>query len=867
MQVNITDTKVKLRWREKYLTDGSNERALAHPRGAYRGFWAAARIVPDTWMRLLIDPAATSVDLDQFAIYGDRAEGFSVSIREDADVEFDCAAMFPAGGIDETWYVYIIADYNPNVATTAHYCVEKVDPLDPASGPLYYPNAVVLATVTVLAGSVDFTGATFVVATRTVPQPTPRRLIGDFVEGDEPWGHLSGIDRWRIPTVDEKEALDAAPTAATGANPVVTVADVAPTTEKIVSQPERQNVVGAGLTYIDLDTTKAYYVGDGIAGTAAYYFDLMTVGTPFPLVGITQRRVSIGVVQKVIGGVPSTLVPGVDADAEGFWPPAVGPGNVLRLNLIYEDGTAATLGGGASTDVWYGVKTMLHDLEDAPAYPMAQGSRRRYGHADDSLVRQYTTPPAITPDNLLATVGDAIRLLQEQGRGPAYPNMSDEAVAAKAAWDSLNPDTYSFSDANITVVAATSISKKMVFCKLLGESRIVTTYTNAGAPSLQVVDLSDMSVADLPVPSATPGFFAGMQITAICSDGPYVYVRMYKSAGNEHYITAFDVFTGAVRPGWPGDGILFGTGTADCPMWTNPPYGIVLPMRTGSGWADDLIVASATTLAANRSWADMTAPGGDGIAIIDKATGAVLSNGSGDEVPTLGAPVYPMGTLASDGTNVYFTYRLGTSIEGGIGQCQIANAALSTTPGWAPQISYALEALPTDWANRGLVYDGRWVWMINGSLGNAGANARVVGCNPMMLDGGGVAMPLDFIGDNDLTSNWWTIGPPAFDGKYIYFGIYGPDGIDSSKSLDHIVRVEPGRMRFLHNTAHTHRITDLITAIWSVRDAIEDPNVNPTIPWGPIAFDGQDLFFFQEDDNAEPWSDKMQRLRLIKFLH
>ncbi|MDD3135498.1 MAG: hypothetical protein PHF64_03275, partial [Methanoregula sp.] len=132
---NINESKIKLAWREKYITDGANERGLASPRGAYRGYWLSPRLVPDTFLRLIIDPFAPphAVDKDQFAIYADRVNGFSVSIRETTDVEFNCVDLFPVVAATEDWYAYIEADYTPNATTTANYRVEKTDPHNIAS--------------------------------------------------------------------------------------------------------------------------------------------------------------------------------------------------------------------------------------------------------------------------------------------------------------------------------------------------------------------------------------------------------------------------------------------------------------------------------------------------------------------------------------------------------------------------------------------------------------------------------------------------------------------------------------------------------------------------------------------------------------
>ena len=45
---SISNTKVKLRYRETYVTEGANEKSLAMPRGIYRGFIPRKSATADT---------------------------------------------------------------------------------------------------------------------------------------------------------------------------------------------------------------------------------------------------------------------------------------------------------------------------------------------------------------------------------------------------------------------------------------------------------------------------------------------------------------------------------------------------------------------------------------------------------------------------------------------------------------------------------------------------------------------------------------------------------------------------------------------------------------------------------------------------
>ncbi len=46
-----------------------------------------------------------------------------------------------------------------------------------------------------------------VMAPRSVPKPTANKLRASFGAGDDYYGLVDGIERWSIPTVDEKEAM------------------------------------------------------------------------------------------------------------------------------------------------------------------------------------------------------------------------------------------------------------------------------------------------------------------------------------------------------------------------------------------------------------------------------------------------------------------------------------------------------------------------------------------------------------------------------------------------------------------------------------------------------------------------------------
>jgi hypothetical protein len=300
--VAIAEAKIKLAFREKYLTDGVNERELSVPRGAYRGYRLAPRLSPDTWLRLLIDPDGTGRDTDQFAIYGHRddgtgLEGFSVSIREVTDVEFDCADLFPVVGATEDWYVYIEAAYSPNTTTTANYRVAKTDPR------IANPDAVILGILPMTLGdlAIDFDplvdGALVppagIYAQRTMPVPTARQTYGDFAAGDELWGLIDGVMRWAVGTGLTGLAL---------AEPTMVAVVLAP---------------GA----VKFQLTGRFYVGNGATTTGGKHFRLFDGSTSLntPVRALTDNGLIAANYTLLLSDGITTLTPSVHADAEGFY--------------------------------------------------------------------------------------------------------------------------------------------------------------------------------------------------------------------------------------------------------------------------------------------------------------------------------------------------------------------------------------------------------------------------------------------------------------------------------------------------------------------------------------------------------------------
>ncbi len=359
---NINESKIKLAWREKYITDGANERGLASPRGAYRGYWLSPRLVPDTFLRLIIDPFAPphAVDKDQFAIYADRVNGFSVSIRETTDVEFNCVDLFPVVAATEDWYAYIEADYTPNATTTANYRVEKTDPHNIAS-PNYDPNAVILGVIPMTLGDlvIDFVvmpPPVGMYARRCIPSPTARQAVADYVDGDEPWGLFDGLSKWCLGTGDEARAF---------------------------AEPSLDAYPLVAATKFQLSGT--YYIGkENAIDVAGQYFRLMHSGSRTPAQGTGRGVVGWSDIVYATDGI-TPLNPFIDADAEGFYTDP-------WLSLVFTDCAPDVSFTGTLRVLGFKKKTLL-TLENEPASAFPIGDSPIWGHASTTVAKSQAGAP------------------------------------------------------------------------------------------------------------------------------------------------------------------------------------------------------------------------------------------------------------------------------------------------------------------------------------------------------------------------------------------------------------------------------------------------------------------------------------------
>jgi len=380
--VAISESKIKLAWRETYLTTGENERTLALPRGVYRGYRLAPRSSADTWLRLLVDPAAAGAETDQFAIYAHRddstgTDGFCVSVREPTTVEFNCADMFPVVAATESWYVYLEATYATDATSTANYRVAKENPLLVASSN-YNPDAVVFGVVPMTLGdtTIDFDEIadgtilppTGIYAVRTMPIPAARATAAEVVAGDEMWGFFDAISRWNVGVGS---------------------------TGRPWAEPTIVSVALAAATKFKLPGT--YYVGRGAADTAGIFFRPLYLGYMSGSARYVDLKGSDG---GIIAALPTllrsdgvtVLTPSTDADAAGFYTDPY-----VQLDFTDTSATSVTLTIGVRAFQ----KKTLATLASAPASAFPDG----VVHVDPHAARIMARTKAGSPTSLsLGTV-------------------------------------------------------------------------------------------------------------------------------------------------------------------------------------------------------------------------------------------------------------------------------------------------------------------------------------------------------------------------------------------------------------------------------------------------------------------------------
>lgn len=882
----IADASLKLRWREPYVTEGVDTAMLAHPNGCYRGFWIEETGPVSTSFMLKVDSTfgtVAGVSVDSFAMFNDETAGFALAVRESASITISLAAVlaWPLAAAHDFW-IWIDVNYAPNVATTAHYRVE--DGLDPR---IANPTAVVLGVLHVNMGAATIVlhgggaNATVSYTNRTIPQATARETRANFVAGDRTVGLMTGEDRYVLPTPDEKEALDAAATAATAANPYVTEAD---STDKIWAEPQVVTVVIPPATaFVDLDlaTYGEFYVGLGPANTAQQYFDIRQQDS-----GEAACRYPDGQVSSIwdvcqFGGAVS-IVPAADADANGFY-----SGAGVR---IYFSSTLSAV-APVNVDIWYGRKQTLPTLTQTPSLALARVASPRRDHA--SQVREeiglLQTPPGC-PLSTESYVQDELELDRIKLRGSHSAQLSETDLARKLFYPNK---TFAqvYGDASeetlALVVGAPNVWPRCMcygfndYGPILaegldgGERFLLWTVQEGGYQQIARDIISDNErlsgaiayidpIADLNV-SAIPNkpAMSAWRISALASDGRYIYIRLLdntSAAAYRHVLMCYDILNRTSR-------------------WV-PIYQVVAS-STASTYSDNwvngqhLCIVDSTHFAINRQWEDLVALGpalNFGIEIRVCATGALIAGnntgfGSSLEAGWSMADAFCAGPICSDGTNAYFVVRSSdggyANCSYGVGQCKISDPQDFQVGADNPDMDLsAWNPTATSDNPRSLVYDGHMLWL----------------STKFALT---VLPPLPVVGDEDWLvfqngADFRFIGDVAFDGKHIWVGVadFAAGWSQTAGGLYHIVRLNPACIEGMITGAHL--LCELSTYMdknfmWSLEPIHETPidwtNVVNGRPFGNMVYDGDTLWWTKSFFQGAGSTARVQTLQRLPNVH
>ena len=845
---DVDQASVKMKWREPYVTSGVNAKDTAMALGCYRGFWIEETAVPSQSIRLRTysaDGTGSGVVPDSFAVVRNTLDGYALAVREDSDVTISLAAMlvWPLAAQTDVW-ISISITYTENATTVARYNVSDTDPT------IADPYCTVIGMIRIDAGAntIDFgTNATAFYTDRTEPSPTARETIGDYVSGDTLFGSMSGTDRWKLPTVDQKKAMDAA-NSPSATNPFATEDD---TNRRYFAEPTIVNVTfGAASLYYELDsaTYGSFYIGDGATGTAKEYFDIRLADSHEALQRINVAGSQEGSGDHVyIASIRNTsnavLNPAVDADSEGFYSSNVR----VYLNIVYN--SSAT----TSMDIKYGRKRAYSDLDQAPAKALGNLMVDRYDHADNVLA-PFERGVGWLPKGNGTTVSDWFGNLKRKGRGHHSPRYDEESIASRIY-------NRAYSEAQVYNVATqstlTAVTWPRCFAYGIDEETddryILMSISTGGREQIQRSTIhpdgyfSGVAYID-PITTIHAAYggsvssIADWRIVSIASDGYYFYLRAIAQTTGGTTVNVLDCWqVGGVSParrsGWG-------------PVHIGEPATALTTSHTDSDYnAIHVIVANDNYVAVNEYWKDIKDGGSvsRGVALYSKSVGTLASTGYGNATSHSQVAAQIAGPMVSDGSNIYFTVisdgsdALRNRI--GVGQCTISNpqnVQSGATFREADTNSFLVAGAAKN-PTRSLVYDGANVWL----------HSRFFWGGMPVDPAASVINPASLWITFDMTQAY-EFGPSVFDGKYLWFCLADVDGSLLCSDYYHLVRYNPASNKVsydLFGDSTVGTISDVIgnKNRWVLQQLHDGGfiNLSPNtlIPFGNIIYDGDTVYW------------------------
>ena len=851
----VSDTKVKLRYRERYITEGSNEKSLALARGCYRGFMPRKSALANKSIWLDIDPKGLTLDEDSFAIYAERSsvtgDGWALSVRETTAVELDLTGV---AGIDVnpagfSWlYVYILADYTVGSVTNVTYSVSTVNPM------AANPDAIVIGRVPIdplVNFIVDFditNAATYatVVAPRKYPSPTSVEDDLSLVAGDDRWGYFDSVSKWRTPTGDQKWAMTMA-NVPSAVNPFATEND---TTNMVLPEPWREDIsVDPTLVAQKITLSGWWFVGKGASGVEiAKYF---RIGNHWSSTKLEWESAQFeddggGIRIRDIWDTAGAFIlnPGADADGEGFY-----NNPTVRVDVF------TTQTNAQDFSVYGSRKSTLESLDQAP---IRAPSKMVPPHAIDVGVQNQTSPPLWVPTSQAVddeqNLQDVVTQHHQRLRGTNPEDMTDEELSS-LLYTTAKCDAHPFSSKNQHYIEDAGFNPYLIH-KVLpwrrnGVLSLVMILRDTSGPT---ITLDMIGVYNPDTKALTTYDYASLYFPAPTGVWEYDDIAV---DDDSIYVRATD--TVAYNTGAGSRVVKVTDGTAADPSWdvAGDSSKAIGPSANpdNSLKTNRVIVADDTHIAVNVSGTALfgAAPATVVVVVLSKSNGAITGGGSGDStvigtsyhIPT--DPTYVWGPMVSDGTNIYFStyddHLASPAMEASkIYQCKISAPSTSTVAGWGS--IYALGGRA-----KSLIYDGYYIWgMSQGDLGSLlGADGEI----SVTMQSPNVVAPM--VAKLFDASGYYVtshIGGACFDGKNIWTLIYDSDA-GSNSYAGFITKIGPqGVDSYWPNPmAVSQDLADIVRDRFNggTRALAANPLVNI---FADPAFDGEDIWYAPEQNNA-----------------
>jgi hypothetical protein len=194
-ELTIPEANIKTRWEEPYVSSAINRIMSAMPRGVYWGFEVTQKATPGSGIRINI-----LTGRDSFLLHQDIAGGHKTSVRYAADFEVDFTFT-----VSTDYFVWVDVTYTVSSSTVGSIFVGEAADLAAA------PNAVSIgrfnsSDATITNGEIWSSSSSTTAPASPSDFLTPRPDDSE----DNPYGFINENEYGRLPTQDQKDAMDGA---------------------------------------------------------------------------------------------------------------------------------------------------------------------------------------------------------------------------------------------------------------------------------------------------------------------------------------------------------------------------------------------------------------------------------------------------------------------------------------------------------------------------------------------------------------------------------------------------------------------------------------------------------------------------------